>query len=98
MLNRLKVTRGSDVVLPITLSQGEAPFDLTGYTARIFEKTENADFAPTVAITGAAAGQLAVSIDWQDALPTKSELRFRVQVQRADGTDLGLPEMTVVYE
>lgn len=90
-----QVTRGSDIALSLTLSSGETPFDLSGYSAQVFDVAEVLNGRVTAQIQDGPGGVLSVDIEGTDPIEIGRHM-FRVQLVSAVDDSVGLPAFFLV--
>lgn len=97
MTDVIEVIKFSDISWPMELKNADgSAFNLTGYSAAIAETASAAGFNPSVAITGAAAGEITLTVQWSNDIPTYEELATRIKLT-SGSDDIGLPELVVKY-
>lgn len=87
------VTRGSDVRLIVTISDGGSPLNLAGRSVVPFEVSEPLINRVSAEITDAVAGQVTILIEGTDPIPLgRHSFRLQVNAPITGGADsLGLP-------
>ncbi len=92
------INRGSDLRARMTFADAAgAPVDLTGYTVAIYEPHPAIADHLSAQITDAAAGEVTLTMQWADAMPTGRIMHFRVRVT-AGGDDVSTQRFWVVVE
>lgn len=75
------INRGSDLRATMNFSDATgAPVDLTGYTVAIYEPHPAIADHLSAQIIDAAAGEVTLTTQWADAMPTGRIMHFRVRV------------------
>lgn len=69
--------------------------DLTGYSVSVAETSPGLAGRVTVAITDAAAGEVAGTITWSETVPDGLQSWFRLKFTKAGADPLGFPALWV---
>lgn len=97
MYSFITLNRGSDLTFTVFWPNGpgsEVGMNLTGWAVDVYEAAPALSGHLTLAITDAANGLISGSINWQDDMPTGTEMYFILRIQSGE-TSLTLPRLMV---
>lgn len=98
MTAEISATRHSDFRATMTWG-GDTPVNLTGYTVAVVDAGGSSVLTPVATVTNAAAGQIALRIDWNAAeTRTNFNVSFRVKISAPNGDDDATDLITVIYK
>lgn len=93
MSQTITIYRGSDIRhKAVVMDSAQNPIDLTGYDVRLFEASP--ELGATLTVTDAAAGEIEVSAQWQDAWKTGRFMSYRIQIS-LDGRETAWPQVWI---